>query len=393
MIQWMLDHFVPDNADAKSPKVRTRIGSFAGIVGIVCNVVLCAAKMLIGFLAGSVSIIADAVNNLSDAASNITSLFGFKLAGKPADRDHPYGHGRYEYLSGLIVAVLILVIGVELLKSSIEKLITPAPVEFSWVLVIVLVLAIVVKLWMMAFNAKLGKLIDSKTLIATAADSRNDAITTSAVLIAALISHFAGIELDAWMGIAVALFILWSGFGLVRDTINPLLGGPADPELVEHIEQKIMSHEGVLGIHDLMVHDYGPGRLFASVHAEVPAEMPVLQSHEIIDDIEEEFRRDDGIEVIIHLDPIVTTDPIATEFRAWLTEYIKGIDHRLTVHDVRMVPGEGHTNVLFDCVKPFELAMSDDELISQLNAAVHEYDASFNAIIKIDMDFTALPEN
>ena len=393
MIQWMLDHFVSDNADAKNPKVRTRIGSFAGIVGIVCNVVLCAAKMLIGFLAGSVSIIADAVNNLSDAASNITSLFGFKLAGKPADRDHPYGHGRYEYLSGLIVAVLILVIGVELLKSSIEKLITPAPVEFSWVLVIVLVLAIVVKLWMMAFNAKLGKLIDSKTLIATAADSRNDAITTSAVLIAALISHFAGIELDAWMGIAVALFILWSGFGLVRDTINPLLGGPADPELVEHIEQKIMSHEGVLGIHDLMVHDYGPGRLFASVHAEVPAEMPVLQSHEIIDDIEEEFRRDDGIEVIIHLDPIVTTDPIATEFRAWLTEYIKGIDPRLTVHDVRMVPGEGHTNVLFDCVKPFELAMSDDELISQLNAAVHEYDASFNAIIKIDMDFTALPEN
>lgn len=390
MIQWMLDRFVPDNADAKNPKVRTRIGSFAGIVGIVCNVVLCAAKMLFGFLAGSVAIIADAVNNLSDAASNIISLFGFKLAGKPADRDHPYGHGRYEYLSGLIVAVLILVIGVELLKSSIEKLITPAPVEFSWVLVVVLALAIAVKLWMMVFNSKLGKLINSKTLIATAADSRNDAITTSAVLLAALISHFTGIELDAWMGIAVALFILWSGIGLVRDTIDPLLGGPADPELVEYIERKVMSHEGVLGIHDLMVHDYGPGRLFASVHAEVPAEVPVLKSHEIIDDIEEEFRRDDGIEVIIHLDPIVTSDPIAQDFRAWLVERIKDIDPRLSVHDVRMVPGESHTNVLFDCVRPFELELTADELAARLESMVREYDASFNAIVRIDTSYAAL---
>ncbi|MBQ6455274.1 MAG: cation transporter [Eggerthellaceae bacterium] len=393
MIQWMLNRFVPDNADTKNPKVRTRIGAFAGAVGIVCNVILCAAKILIGAVAGSVSIIADGVNNLSDAASNIISLFGFKLAGKPADRDHPYGHGRFEYLSGLIVAVLILVIGVELLKSSIEKIITPAPVEFSWVLVIVLLLAIAVKLWMMAFNNKLGKLINSQTLIATAADSRNDAISTSAVLIAALISHFMGYELDAWMGVAVALFILWSGIGLVRDTIDPLLGGPADPEVVAHIEKKIMEHEGVLGIHDLMVHDYGPGRLFASVHAEVPAEVPVLQSHEIIDDIEEEFLRDDGMEVIIHLDPIVTSDPVAQTFRLWIADSIKTIDPRLTVHDVRMVPGEGHTNVLFDCVKPFELDMTSEELTSRIQMLVREYNPSYNTIVKIDSAYTALPEN
>ncbi|MDO5118189.1 MAG: cation diffusion facilitator family transporter [Eggerthellaceae bacterium] len=393
MIQWMLNHFVPDNADTKNPKVRTRIGAFAGAVGIVCNVILCAAKILIGAVAGSVSIIADGVNNLSDAASNIISLFGFKLAGKPADRDHPYGHGRFEYLSGLIVAVLILVIGVELLKSSVEKIVTPEPVEFSWVLVIVLLIAIVVKLWMMAFNNKLGKLINSQTLIATAADSRNDVISTSAVLIAALISHFTGYELDAWMGLAVALFILWSGIGLVRDTIDPLLGGPADPEVVEHIEKKIMEHEGVLGIHDLMVHDYGPGRLFASVHAEVPAEVPVLQSHEIIDDIEEEFLRDDGMEVIIHLDPIVTSDPVAQAFRAWIADNIKTIDPHLTVHDVRMVPGEGHTNVLFDCVKPFELDMTPEELALRIQALVREYNPSYNTIVKVDLAYTALPEN
>jgi len=393
MIQWMLNRFVPGNTDTKNPKVRTRIGAFAGAVGIVCNVILCAAKILIGAVAGSVSIIADGVNNLSDAASNIISLFGFKLAGKPADRDHPYGHGRFEYLSGLIVAVLILVIGVELLKGSIEKIITPEPVEFSWVLVIVLLLAIVVKLWMMSFNNYLGKLINSQTLIATAADSRNDAISTSAVLIAALISHFTGYELDAWMGVAVALFILWSGIGLVRDTIDPLLGGPADPEVVEHIEKKIMEHEGVLGIHDLMVHDYGPGRLFASVHAEVPAEVPVLQSHEIIDDIEEEFLREDGMEVIIHLDPIVTSDPVAQAFRAWIADSIKTIDSQLTVHDVRLVPGEGHTSVLFDCVKPFELDMTSEELTARIQRLVREYDPSYNTIVKIDLAYTALPEN
>ena len=392
MIQSLLNHFVPDNADTKNPKVRTRIGAFAGAVGIVCNAVLCVAKILIGFLAGSVSIIADGVNNLSDAASNIISLFGFKLAAKPADRDHPYGHGRFEYLAGLIVAVLILVIGVELLKSSIEKIITPAPVEFSWVLVVVLALAIAVKLWMMVFNSKLGRLINSQTLVATAADSRNDVIATSAVLIAALISHFTGFELDAWMGVAVALFILWSGIGLVRDTIDPLLGGPADPELVEHIERTIMAHDGVLGIHDLMVHDYGPGRVFASVHAEVPAEVPVLQSHELIDDIEEAFRREDGMEVIIHLDPIVTSDPIAQRFRAWLADSITTIDPRLTVHDVRMVPGEGHTNVLFDCVKPFELDMTPEELTRRIEAMVREYDATYNAIVKVDAAYTPLPE-
>jgi len=240
MSSLLIKLFVKNPDDIKNNTVRQSYGTLGSIVGIICNLILCLIKITIGIITGSISIAADGLNNLSDMGSSVITMIGFKLAGKPADRDHPYGHGRFEYLSGLIVAVLILVIGVELLKGSIEKIITPEPVEFSWVLVIVLLLAIVVKLWMMSFNNYLGKLINSQTLIATAADSRNDAISTSAVLIAALISHFTGYELDAWMGVAVALFILWSGIGLVRDTIDPLLGGPADPEVVEHIEKKIV---------------------------------------------------------------------------------------------------------------------------------------------------------
>lgn len=389
MTMWLLKTFVKDAEDTKDPRTRSRIGSFAGIVGIVCNTLLCAAKMLIGVLAGSVSIVADAVNNLADAASNIISLFGFKLANKPADADHPFGHGRFEYLSGLVVSVLILVIGVELLKGSIDKIIHPAPVDFSWALVIVLVLSIAVKLWMMAFNGKLGKLIDSTTLIATAADSRNDCVSTGAVLIAALISHFVGFELDAYMGTAVALFILYSGIGLVKETIDPLLGGVPEPELVKMIEQKTMSYDGILGIHDMMIHDYGPGRQFASLHAEVAAEVPVLESHDIIDQIEADFRKNDGLEVTIHLDPIVTSDPRVAQLRAWVAEHVKTIDPRLTIHDFRMVPGETHTNLIFDTVVPFDLKLSEQEIRHQINDLVKaEYPDHF-CVIQIDRDYTS----
>lgn len=289
MTETLVRLFVKNSRDTTDPAVRTAYGNLASWVGIFCNLLLCAGKFLAGTLSGSISIAADAVNNLSDASSSVVSLIGFKLGARPADDEHPYGHARFEYLAGLAVAVMVLVIGVELLKSSVDKILHPAAVTFSWVAMAVLAASIAVKLWMSLFNRTLGKRINSGSLIATAADSRNDVLTTSAVLVASLISHFANVELDGWMGAAVALFILYSGVGLIKDTIDPLLGLAPDPELVQHIHDKIMSYPGVLGTHDLMVHDYGPGRQFASVHVELAAEDDVMASHELIDDIERDF--------------------------------------------------------------------------------------------------------
>lgn len=380
--------------DTSSSALRSRIGSFAGLVGIVCNTLLCLAKMLIGFLSGSVSIVADAVNNLADAASNIVSLLGFRLASRPPDKDHPYGHGRMEYLSGFLVAALIILVGFELLKTSIDKVIHPASVEFSWVLVIVLALAIAVKFWMAGFNKALGQRINSQTLIATGIDSRNDVISTAAVLLAALISHFFGIELDAWMGIAVALFIMYSGIGLVRETLDPLLGEAPDAELVSHIEEVALSYEEVLGIHDLVVHDYGPGRLFVSFHAEVAAEKPILESHDVIDCIEARFREEEGIEVSIHLDPIVISDPVVGETRIWLGNLLKEkLAPELSIHDFRMVPGESHTNLIFDVVLPYGLHLNGKECSPEsLKHAIEDAVASerpgFFCVIQVDRELT-----
>lgn len=376
-----------ESGQITDPKSRTAVGNFASVACIICNTVLCLAKGGIGLMAGSVSIVADAANNLADASSNIISMMGFRMASKPPDADHPYGHGRYEYLAGLCVAALIMVVGVELLKESVDKILHPQAVEFSWALVIVLALSIVVKLWMAAFNHKLGSLINSATLEATSVDSRNDCISTGAVLLAALISHFFGIELDAFMGVGVALFILWSGFSLVRETISPLLGGPPEPELVEQIEKRMMSHPEVLGIHDLIVHDYGPGRVFASVHAEVAAEVDVLESHEVIDLIEYEFRTEDALEVVIHLDPIVTKDPRVAELRKWVAELAADIDPRMTIHDFRMVPGERNTNLIFDCVAPFDCGYTPDELKKEIRRRVSWAHEGYSCVITIDRSF------
>ena len=358
----LVNAFVKNSEDVESPAARTAYGKFAGIVGIVCNVLLCLGKGAVGLLAGSVSIVADAVNNLSDASSNVISLIGFRLASKPADREHPYGHGRYEYLSGMMVSVLIVVIGVELVKSSVEKILNPEPTELSWVVVGVLLASIVVKLWMMAFNANIGARISSATLKATAADSRNDVITTAAVLAAALVSAWTGVDLDGWAGAAVGVFIVVSGIGLVKDTMNPLLGNAPDPALVRHIREKILSYPGVLGTHDLMVHDYGPGRQFASAHVEMAAETDPMVSHDLIDNIEQDFLHDDGLVMTIHYDPIVTTDEALHSVRHEVEEIVRGIDGRLSIHDVRTVPGPTHTNLIFDCAKPHDVPMSDADL-------------------------------
>ena len=364
--------FVPNADDVADAAVRTRYGLVAGVTGIICNVMLCVANGAVGLLAGSVSIVADAVNNLSDAASNVVSLLGFKLASKPADANHPYGHGRFEYLAGLVVAALVLAIGLNLAWSSVQKIVAPEPVEFSWALVVVLVLSILVKLWMAAFNRSLGRRISSDTLEATSVDSRNDVISTAAVLACAAISQVTGLQLDGWAGLAVGIFIVWSGVGLVRDTVSPLLGQAPSPELVEHIRKKIMSYPGVLGTHDLMVHDYGPGRQFASAHVEMAAEADPMESHDLIDNIEQDFKDEDGLIVTLHYDPIVTDDPQVNDMRNWINQAVKQIDGRLTIHDLRTVPGPTHTNVIFDCVRPHDLALDNDELRRRISELVRE---------------------
>ena len=361
---------------------RAKVGALAGIVCIALNIILCVAKALVGILSGSVSIVADALNNLSDASSNIVSVLGFKLASKPADPEHPYGHGRFEYLSGLVVAVLVLMIGVELVKSSVDKILHPSSVEFSLALVAVLAMSMLVKLWMARLNRSLGERINSETLLATAQDSKNDVLATGAVLTCAVISRASGITLDAWVGLAVGIYIGWSGIELIRDTVNPLLGQAPDPELVAHIRSKIMAYPGVLGTHDLMVHDYGPGRQFASAHVEMAADP--MESHDTLDNIEQAFKDDDGLIVTLHYDPIVTNDPHVVDMRNKIDAMAKSLDGEASIHDLRCVPGPTHTNVIFDCLHPAECALSPSEFKRKLgDMVVEEYP---DAVPKIAVD-------
>lgn len=391
MTNFLINRFIPKSNNPATPESRAAYGKLAGTVGIFCNIILFISKITAGLLSGSVSITADAVNNLSDASSSIISLFGFKLACRPADEEHPYGHGRYEYLAGLMVAFIIMVIGAELLRNSVMKIIHPTVVEFSWLSVGVLSFSILLKLWMMIFNNKVGRIINSKTLFAAAADSRNDVITTAAVLIAALLSRFTTLELDGIMGVLVALFILYSGFGLVRDTLDPMLGKAPDEELVNAIREKILSYSGVLGTHDLMVHDYGPGRQFASVHVEMAAEDDPIVSHEIIDSIERDFLKNDGLHMIVHYDPISTKDSQVTELREWISEQIKFLDARLSIHDLRIVKGKNRMNVIFDCVVPNDMQIGEKEIKCFVNNIISEKYPEYTAVITIDRSYAALP--
>ena len=391
MTEALIRLFIKNPEKTHDPAVRAAYGNLASWVGILCNLALCAGKFMVGTLSGSISVAADAVNNLSDASSSVVSLLGFRLGSRPADEEHPYGHARFEYLSGLAVAVMVLVIGLELGKTSLGKILAPTPVTFSWVTVGVLAASILVKLWMALFNRKVGGRIHSGALIATAADSRNDVLTTGAVLTAALISHFARVELDGWMGLAVALFILYSGVGLVKSTIDPLLGLAPDPELVKYIHERVMSYPNVLGTHDLMVHDYGPGRQFASVHVEMAAEGDVMASHDVIDNIERDFLENDGLHVVIHFDPIVTSDERVGDMRRWLSEAVKEIDGALTIHDLRMVPGPTHTNLIFDCVVPAGFAVSELDVKQAIKHLVRQKDPRYFCVITVECGYAALP--
>lgn len=384
MTKLLLRIFVKNHGDTDNPKVRSAIGTLSGIVGIVCNVILSGAKMIIGALCGSVSITADAMNNLSDATSSIVTLIGFKLALKPADEDHPYGHARFEYLSGLAVAALIVIIGFELAKSSVEKIFHPAPVAFSWALALVLIGSILVKLWLGAFNGSLAKSIHSSTLEATAQDSRNDVIATGAVLIAALVEKFLGWQVDGYMGLAVALFILWSGASLGKETINPLLGEAASPELRETIVNIVTSEPKVLGYHDLMVHDYGPGQRFASIHVEMDEKENPMECHELIDNLERRCL-EENVHLVIHYDPIVTGDENLAHMRGVVTRLLQEQDSRLTLHDFRMVQGAGHTNLIFDIVLPGNLAGKEKEIKRCLDERLAEtQEGKYYTVVNFD---------
>ena len=372
MTNWLLRTFIKNSDHSEDPKVRAAIGILSGIVGIVCNVLLCGGKLAVGIATGSVSITADAMNNLSDATSSVVTMLGFRLAERPADEEHPFGHARYEYLSGLAVSALILIIGVELAKSSLDKVLHPAAVEFGWTTAAVLVGSILVKLWMSLFNTRLSKTIHSATLAATAADSRNDVITTSAVLLAALIEHFTAFRADGWMGLAVSCFILYSGVGLAKDTISPLLGENADPELREKSVDNIRACPKVLGFHDLMVHDYGPGQRFASIHVEMDRREDPMECHEIIDDLERECLKSHGVHLVIHYDPVVTNDPELDRMHVRVEQLLHTYDIRLGVHDFRMVPGKGHVNLIFDVVLPTDLRGQEADITAALEKALNQ---------------------
>lgn len=357
---------------AMDAKTRGAVGKLSGIVGIAANLLLFAGKLAVGTLAGSLSITADAMNNLSDASSSIVTFLGFKLAEKPADEEHPYGHARFEYLSGLVVAALILIIGFDLAKSSVMKIVSPEPVAFTWVTALVLLLSICGKLWLSRFNGKLSKLIHSTTLEAASQDSRNDCVATGAVLAAALVEKFTALQIDGYVGLAVAAFILYSGVMLGKETISPLLGENASPELQELIVDYVRSQEKVLGYHDLMVHDYGPGQRFATLHVEMSNEEDPLTCHEIIDDMERECLINHNIHLVIHYDPVVTDDPELTSLRDATVDLLKQMDQRLHLHDFRMVRGGGHTNLIFDVAMPADWRGRETEIRNHLEKSLSD---------------------
>ncbi len=374
--------------------IRARIGKLSGAVGIICNCLLAAGKLIVGHMTSSMSITADGLNNLSDGASSIVTLLGFKLAEKPADRKHPYGHARIEYIAGLTVAVMILFIGLELGKSSVEKFIDPAPIEFSFTAVWVLCASILVKLFMMLFNLKMGRRINSNALLATAADSRNDVMTTSAVLAASIVEHFYDVRIDGVMGIAVSLFILYSGIKLAGETMSPLLGEGANPELQKQITDYINGCPMVLGCHDLMVHDYGPGRRYASIHVEIDKNEDPMACHARIDRMERECLKNYGTHLVIHYDPVVTDDPEVNSTKRLVNTIIKVRDGRLTIHDFRMVDDGESVKMSFDMILPEDLRGQEQSIKETVEKALDSLDSKkYYADITFDMESEGAKED
>ena len=385
--------FIKNYKDYKNPEVRAQYGKLCGIVGIITNLLLCMVKIITGFLIGSISIIADGINNLADAGSSILTLIGFKLSSMPADKDHPFGHQRYEYITGFLVSIIILIIGVLLMKSSIEKLlifeVETIETNIAIVTIGILVFAIFMKCMQSIFYRKNGKLINSTALIATSADSLNDCISTTAVLISTIICVFyPNAFIDGGMGILVSLFIIYSGIKLVKETISPLIGEAPTKEFVDEISNKILSYEGVLGIHDMMIHTYGPEKVFVTVHVEVDSSIDVMISHDMIDNIEQDFMKENNITLVIHLDPIDTKCEETMRLKKKVNDGLYKIDPVLKFHDFRIVKGTTHTNLLFDIVVPVKYSMSENEIEQRLLAEIAEEAKIYNLVVNYDQDFT-----
>lgn len=385
MVSALAGLFIKNKDDVKNPQVRQKYGMLCGIVGILLNILLFVGKFMAGTISRSISITADAFNNLSDAGSSVITLIGFRMSGAEPDVEHPFGHGRIEYVSGLIVSGAILIMAFELIKSSVEKIIHPEPVEFSMLVVVILAVSICVKLYMAYYNHRIGKKIESAAMGATATDSLSDSCATTVVLIATIVGKLTGIQIDGYCGVLVGIFIFYAGISAARDTLNPLLGQPPEEEFVQRIEELVMGHPEVSGIHDLIVHDYGPGRLMISLHAEVPAEGDILMLHDVVDNIEHELRNELKCEAVIHMDPVVTGDEQVDYLKAQVKEILGEMDEKISMHDFRVVAGQSHTNLIFDVVVPFGYKVKDAEIISFIQEKIKEkIGVNYFAVIQVD---------
>lgn len=389
MTRFLIKLFIKNSTDTANTAVRYRYGMLGSITGICCNVFLFAIKLLAGIISGSISIIADSFNNLSDMGSSVVTLLGIKLANKPADKEHPFGHGRIEYMSAFVVASLILLMGFELLKSSIQKISAQQALDISLITFIILGVSVAIKLWMFLFNRKLAKAIDSCALAATASDCRNDAVTTLAIMASMAVQYFFDINLDPYTGIAISLFILYSGYNVSREALDPLLGTPPEKSLIDNIEQLVMSFDSFVGMHDLIIHNYGPGRCFASVHVEVPQNNDMVYCHEQIDLCERLVNERLSVELVIHMDPIDTDNEVLSQTKTAVEQKIKQFDPEMSIHDFRMTP-KGHlrTNLIFDVVVPADFSMPNEEFCELVNKMAAELDSTYCCVINIDRNFT-----
>ena len=390
MIKFLAKIFIKDSENVTDQRVRSAYGYLCGAVGIVLNILLFVGKFAAGTLSGSVAVTADAFNNLSDAGSSVISLIGFRLASQKPDPHHPFGHGRFEYIASLVISIIIIVMGFELGKSSFEKIVRPEPVEYSALTFVILAVSILVKLYMFLYNRSTGKRIDSSTMRATAMDSISDAVSTTAVLVSSMIAFFTSVSVDGWMGLAVAAFILFTGFQSAKETVDSLLGAPPEKEFVDEVANIVLSHDGIIGIHDMIVHNYGPGREFVSLHAEVPSDGNMVEIHDTIDNIEHDILQEMGCLATIHMDPVDVRDEFTANVKKRVKVIIEAIDPVITFHDFRMVSGPTHTNVIFDIVVPYGYKLSDEEVVKRISDAIHESDENLFAVIEVDKDFAGL---
>ena len=387
MISILSKIFIENKNITDENKKRNIFGTLCGAMGIVLNIILFAIKYFAGIISGSIAVTADAFNNLSDAGSSVITLVGIRMASKKPDRDHPFGHGRMEYLSGLAVSVIIILVGVELFRSSIDKIMNPSEVDTSIVAIVILVISIAVKCYMFFYNRSIGKKINSAGMKATALDCIGDAVATGVVLVSTVVSHFTQLQIDGWCGLLVSAFIVYAGIRSVKETVNPLLGMPPEKEFLEQIEDIVMSYDKIIGIHDLIVHDYGPGRIVVSLHAEVDGKEDVFELHDMIDNAERKLGDELGCTAVIHMDPIETDNEVTNEIKEKIAQAMAEFDEKITIHDFRVVPGTSHTNVIFDAVVPHEIKKTDMEISNEISDFISEKFTHYNAVVNIDRPF------